>query len=343
MVVMSSWAGIESGPVSPTDSRPVPRAAETSTSDISDISATSADGRDHEPAVPRRLRRQQRPVIGSLDGAGVLLQRNARELVLGSALIILPGVVINLIATSLAFDRYQSFKRSVVSVPELLGGQPAATGIEELLAYLGLVVNSLAACLVGGYVATLVVRSQIGLPPTIRSGYRALSKRILALVTAWAIGHCWIVFAGLLLARVSGGGLASLIILGAPVIFVLATMTVVVSPAIVVERLGPIKGLRRAWRMARASFSTLFGYVCASILIGVVVQYGIAYLPRLLQQTGLVGFGRFAWLIEGAAGQLGRLISMPLVAIATTLVYLETRMTIEGMDLVLDADRAFGR
>ncbi len=292
--------------------------------------------------MQRRLRRQQRPIIGSLDTGGVMVQRNAREFVLGSGFIILPGVVLNLIGTSLAFDRYQSFKRSIISVPELLGGQKAATGIEQLLAYLGLLVNSLSACLVGGFVAALVVRFRMGIPVTIRAGYQGLWRRTPALLVAWVIGHCWVVLVGLGLAQVTGSALVPLVFLCSPVVAVFVALTALVSPVIVIERLGIGRGLRRALGMAKRSFGTVFSFVLASTFVGVVVQYGIAYLPRLLQATGLVAFGRFGWLIEGAAGQLGRLISTPLIAAATACLYLELRMKLEGMDLTLDADRAFG-
>lgn len=269
------------------------------------------------------------------------MQRNAREVLIGSALIILPGVALNLLAATLAFDRYESFSDSVVAVPELLGGARASTGIEEVLWFLGLLTNSLAACLVGGFVASLVVRRQTGLAITIRAGYRGLGRRLPALVAAWAIGHSWIFLGAWILRSVSGGALAPLLILGSPAVLVMITMTVVAAPAIVLERLGPVAGLKRAWRLGRTAFSTLFGFTVGSVVIGLVIQYGIAYLPRLLQATGLLTFGRFGWLIEGAAGQLGRLVSMPIIAIATALVYLETRMSLEGMDLTLEAERVF--
>jgi hypothetical protein len=281
-------------------------------------------------------------VIGSIDAAGVTVQRNARELLVGSALIILPGVALNVIAATLAFDRYQSVSGSVVSVPELFGGAAASTGVEAVFWYLGLVVNSLAACLVGGYAATLAIRRQLGQRMSIGAGYRALARRAPALIAAWLLGHSWIVLIGVALRAVGGSARVALIIVASPLVLVLVTMTVVVSPAIVVERIGGLAGLRRAWRLARIAFGALFGFTLASVTVGVFVQYGIAYLPRLLQATGLVTFGRFGWLIEGAAGQLGRLVSMPLVGAATAYVYLETRMNSEGMDILLDAERAFG-
>lgn len=279
--------------------------------------------------------------MGSLDSGGVFVQRHAREVVVGSALIILPGVVLTLIATTLSFDRYQSLKGSVVSVPELVGGQRAATGIEDIVLAIGLLLSNLAACLVGGYVATLVVRRQMGAAVTMHAGYRALAPRLPALLVAWLVGHCWLPLAWLALSRVRGGGVVTLIVLGVPAVLLLVTCTLLVAPVIVIERLGPFAAIRRSVRLARTDFGALYGFAFCSVVIGLVVQYGIAYLPRLLQATGLLTFGRFGWLIEGVTGQLGRLVSIPLVAAATAYVYVEVRMSREGMDLVIDADRAF--
>ena len=332
---MSAWAGIESTP-------PGRSTGGVSSSSGPTSSPTTTAGGERPLRGERRVRRQQRPVIGSLDAAGVMVQRHAREILVGSAFIIVPGVAINLFAATLAFDRYESFSGSVVSVPELLGGARSATGVEELFWYLGLLINSLAACLVGGYVATAAVRRQMGLPISVRAGYRGLLRRLPALLVVWVVGHCWIVLIGLMLRSTGGAGRTTLIVLGSPALLVAVTMTLVAAPAIVIERLGPIAGLRRSWRLARQSFGTLFGFALASVLLGLVVQYGIAYLPRLTEEVGLITFGRFGWLIEGVAGQIGRLVSMPLIAVATALVYLEVRMNQEGMDIVLDADRAFG-
>jgi len=271
-----------------------------------------------------------------------MLQRNAREVVLGAAGIVLPGVAVSLVAASLAFDRYQSFTGSVVSVPELVGGARGARGAEALLWYVGMFLNSLAACLVGAYATTLVVRRKLGLPISIGAGYRGMWRRLPALLVAWVLGHFWIVLVEVPMSRVRGTALVPLLVFGGPLAVGLSALTLVVTPAIVAERLGPFGAIRRSWRLSRLRFGTMFSFVAASATVGVIVQYGIAYLPRLMQRTGLVAFGRFGWLIEGAAGQLGRLISMPLVAMATALFYLELRMHLEGMDLVIDADRVFG-
>lgn len=340
---VSVWAGIESSPdagrgdaaAPPLANHPDPRRIRPDAPSPNSPSGRVAGAR-------RRLRRQQRPVLGSIDTAGALLQRHAREVVVGSAFIVLPGVLVNLVAASLAFDRYENFSGAVASVPEMLGGSASSTGVEQILWFVGVLVNSLAACLVGGYVATLAVRAQRGAAVSIRTGYSALWRRLPALVVAWAIGHCWVPFAVWIIAAVDAQTIGLAILFGVSTAWLLTTLTVLVAPTIVIERLGPLRGFARAWRLARSRFSILFAFVGASFVVGVFVQYGIASLPRLLQQSGFVALGRFGWLIEGVAGQLGRLISVPLIAMATALVYLDVRVSAEGMDLVDDAERAFG-
>ncbi len=77
---MNAWAGIESKP-QPSPALP---------SEPHTVAA--------RPKPPARLRRQQRPVVGSIDAAGAMLQHNGREVVVGAALIVLPGVVLTLVA-----------------------------------------------------------------------------------------------------------------------------------------------------------------------------------------------------------------------------------------------------
>jgi hypothetical protein len=114
-----------------------------------------------------------------------------------------------------------------------------------------------------------------------------------------------------------------------------------VSPVIVTEQVGPRRGLRRATHLARSRYGEVLGFVALTTLIGAAVRFGIAYLPRTLTWTGLVTFGDVGWLVEGIAGQVGQLVSVPLVGIATARYYLEVRMHAEGLDLAIEADRVF--
>ncbi len=69
---------------------------------------------------------------------------------------------------------------------------------------------------------------------------------------------------------------------------------------------------------------------------------GLATLAPLLEVTGFITFGGAAWLVQGVLVQIGVLVVVPLVALATAQMYLEVRLDAEGLDLVIDADAAFG-
>jgi len=83
--------------------------------------------------------------------------------------------------------------------------------------------------------------------------------------------------------------------------------------------------------------------VVASTVLGGLLLVGVASIPVLLEWTGFVTFGEYTWLATAIAAQLGVIITVPLIALATAQMYIEVRLDAEGMDLALDADAAFGR
>src|SRR5690606_29838296 len=63
--------------------------------------------------------------------------------------------------------------------------------------------------------------------------------------------------------------------------------------------------------------------------------YAIGLLPTLLAL--LVGTDGAGWVLIAVANVLGSLLTMPVVAAATVLVYLDLRVRTEGLDLELEA------
>lgn len=291
----------------------------------------------------RNVRRHERPVLGPFDLASTVFQRHAREVVLGSAVFIVPAVVINLIVSNVVFSRFDSFDEVVVSVPEFIGGIEAATGAETLLAFVAIVINSLAVALAGGFLAGLVVRRSLGLDVGVGSVLRAMARRLPALGVAWLLGHSWMVLGSLALVQIPSDALVGLGVIMVPVLAWIVSLTLLVSPVIVVERLGPIAGLRRGVSLARRRIGIAFGMVALCAVIGGGLRLLIGMLPQLIESTGLVTFGRFASTAEGVASQLSQLLIVPLVGLATAQCYLQMRMDVEGMDLMIEADSVFPR
>lgn len=288
-----------------------------------------------------RLRRHQRPALGALDQGGMLVQRHARAALLGSAVVVVPMVALNVVVSNLAFDRSNRLADLVVSVPELVGGVDAATGAETLLAYLALVGNSLAVALVGGYTAQMVLRRSAGLDVGIWSTWRPTLRRLPPLAVAWFLGHLWAFLLALLLVQVSASDWVGLAVFGAPLVAWFTSLTLLVSPTIVLERLGPWAGLRRGVRLARRRLGVSFGFVVLCTLVAGGLRLAIGWLPQLLEATGLITFGRFRNVADGVAAQVGQLIVVPLVGLATAVLYLQVRMDAEGVDLLIESDAAF--
>ncbi len=322
---MSEWVGIEDTP--PVVARP----------------AVAGGARTGRRAAAFRVRREERIVLGAIDRAGAVLRLQARAALVGGATFLVPVIAVSVAAAALAFDRFDTFSGSVLSVPELAGGVEAATGVETVLAYFGVVFAALAAALVGGYAAALLVRHDGGRPVDTGSTLRSVAPRLPALFAAWIVGHGWVLLVALAITGTSGDGRVALLLVLLPLGALLSVCTLLVSPALVVERLGVRAALRRSFRLVRARFSAAIGLCVGTAVIGSGLRLGIATLPRLATETGLVTFGPYGWLVEGIAGQVAQLVAVPLVALATAEFYLQVRMHAEGLDLVIAADTAFAQ
>lgn len=282
------------------------------------------------------------PVMSSIDDGARLFQRHARTLLLGSALFIVPVIALNVFAASLAFDRFDSFDGAVVSLPELIGGAAATTGVESTILFLGIYLTGLAVALCGGLAAEVVSRHRLGQTVRLPAVIRATVRRVPALAIAWFVGHAWMLVASPVLVLASNETSAGFGVLLSPVLLLLVAGTLYVSPVVMIERVGPFAAIARSFRLARLRFGTTVGLAITSAIVGLWIRFGITWLPRLLEQSGLVAFGRFGWLVEGVAGQVGMLLAVPVVAAATAWGYLEVRLAAEGLDLAIEAEVVFG-
>jgi hypothetical protein len=164
----------------------------------------------------------------------------------------------------------------------------------------------------------------------------ATGRKFPALLVSWLVGHSWAIAAIMLIDGVPALGVL-IAMLGA----VITVRTLYVAPAIIIENLGPRAALRRSRLLTKGMFGELAGFALLTGLVGLWMRGSLALLPRLAQTTGLIGFGSFGWIAEGVGSQLGLLISAPIVATATALSYLDTRVRREALDIVAGIPEAF--
>jgi hypothetical protein len=289
-------------------------------------------------AAPRpiQLRRSRNHVLSSLDDGGKMLQRRGRDLLVGSSLLLLPVVALNLWATTLAFDRGGSTTLTA------FGGDDVGTGIDDVAAVLAVVCASFAAAVIGCFTSAVLFSERFGAPVGLWPAIQSTVRRLPVVFVAWAIGHLWVpFFATWALASRSDDVVGRLFVV-IPIGALFSTATLYAIPVMVAERTGPLRALQRSWRLVRTRSVASLGFICSSALLGSLLFAGITFLPALVESGGFVTFGSYTWLAQGITGQLGVIVVVPLVALATAEMYLAVRLDAEGLDIALDADAAFG-
>ena len=170
------------------------------------------------------------------------------------------------------------------------------------------------------------------------------------LVGAWHVGRdlslaellrgslplAWPLLASWLLVHLAEG--VGMLLCGLPA---LAAMTwfLVTAPVIGAEGLGPIEAMRRSARLTSRRFWPVMGLSLLSGLVAYLFSQALGLLPTVL--TLFIGTDGIGWVLLAAGGVLTSLITMPVVAGATVLIYLDLRVRTEGLDLELQAAEVF--
>ncbi len=115
----------------------------------------------------------------------------------------------------------------------------------------------------------------------------------------------------------------------------------VTAPVIGAERAGPIQAMRRSARLVQRRFWNVLGAVILGVLVETLFTYAIGGLPTFF--SIFIGTEGIGWVLPAIAGIVTELVTMPLVAGITVLIYLDLRVRTEGLDLELRAMDAFDR
>jgi hypothetical protein len=329
MVGVSQWADIESAPASHRARR------STATADARSATTNAAARR-------RRLKPLERPTVAAIDVAGQIMQRNGRAVIVGSAILMVPMLALNMLVARLVY-RTSDGGSVVPSLPDALGGIDASAGSETMVRFIAAITASITAAWVGAFVCSLALGHQLGADVSPRRAMTTAVRRLPAVTGAWLIGHWWAWPASWIVANTTTETAWTLVAFCAVlIIWPLSTLTVYVVPVMVGEHLGLGAGLRRGIGLARGRFTMAASFVAFTGALGLSLRLAIGWVPDLAEQTGLVTFGQWRSTISGLAAQIGLLIALPLIAVATSVMYLQTRVHAEGLDLQLAAADAFG-
>jgi hypothetical protein len=220
-------------------------------------------------------------------------------------------------------------------------------------------VSVLLAVLVQGILAGLLTavigRGVLGHRITIRQAWQMAAPRLPALIGATfavlgLLVGVWAVL-GLVLLVMALAGVPTAVIVGVGVLGAFPEIAVTVwfgvmlslaAPAVVLERQGPLRSLRRSWQLVRRSFWRVFGILLLAGLI-VVLANSILELPFIAAGV-LAGFGDalsghapgLAVTLVAAVGSIvAGTVTRPISAGVVVLLYMDMRMRKEGLDLAL--------
>ena len=202
-----------------------------------------------------------------------------------------------------------------------------------------------------GTVAVVVGRSVLGTSTSLAEIWQLARPRLPALLGTTGLLlliYCalWIPFALMLAVAARTGQPAVILLLLlaglATALSEVAAWTLLSMAAVVVglERIGPAAALRRSWRLVRTSFWRILGILLLTALIYFVASEIIA-LPFIGAELAVVGgLGRFhvsvvSVVLASLGGIVAGTIARPFLAGAAVLLYCDTRMRSEGLDLVL--------
>ena len=194
-------------------------------------------------------------------------------------------------------------------------GSPAQLVLQGVSFLVLLFVSPLIAGVVARAVATTYLGGQLTAGEAVRATWRrfpALLVAKLLVVSSEAIG-----FLGLCV-----GALAVM------------ALWMVVAPAIVVEGLGPVQGMRRSLRLCSARYWPVLGIALLSGLITQMLGGVVGGVPGFA--ATIVGY-RWGFPLIALGNVATAVLVEPLTAIIATLVYFDLRIRQEGFDLQIMA------
>ncbi len=259
-----------------------------------------------------------------LDGAFKLFKAEARTIVVVTAAFLVP---VHIVAAFLQRDYLggvglASLFSDASSAESAIGSDGSGQGWASLLSFAA---SIFILPFVAGAVSRIVSAAYLGERLTAGQALRAVASRWWAFIVAWILVHILEIVAGVFCVL--------------PGLLVMALM-VAVAPAIAIEGLGPIKGMRRSFRLVRPRLFPVLGIALLSGLVASTVGSVLGGVPSVL--SIIVGL-RWGWPLLAVGSILSGLVSTPLISIVATLVYYDGRIRQEGLDLqIMAADLARG-
>lgn len=253
-----------------------------------------------------------------LDATFRLLRANAKALAPVLLLIAFPFEAIAAYNTRNAQSLNQVFA-NLGNPQQRQNATPSSVLIVGYLVILGI---GLMTPVVAGFVCRTIAASYLG------EQYRAgqVVKTSVGTIAALIISSLLVHFAEL------GAGIFCIL----PGLAVMA-LFVLTAPAIVIEGLGPVAGMRRSWKLVRPRFWPVLGTALLGGLMVLIMATIIAVVPE--QIVGAIAGDHAKAVVDAIIGTITQAFQWSVAATMATLIYFNQRIRSEGLDLQVMAAR----
>ncbi|WP_225831552.1 hypothetical protein [Streptomyces sp. NK08204] len=265
------------------------------------------------------------------------------------AVILLQGFVLDDTATDASFNDQTSLGDAFRS----LGVAMLGAGVVALISVVGTIVAT-------ALLTTVTSRAVLGRPVSTREAWRDARPqvpRLFGLLFLLGLISAGVLLCGALPGIVvlavggSGGTGAALLVLGllaaAGVLLWLVVRFSLASPALMLERQGIVKSMSRSAKLVRGSWWRVLGIQLLAALIANIVTSLVTipfmFIGAAVSDDGMTSLfgtstGHVGWtflILSGIGSVIGSMITFPINAGVTVLLYIDQRIRREALDLEL--------
>lgn len=248
-----------------------------------------------------------------------------------TALVMVPITLINLLLSSSMLTTTSTRFNGSTSV---WFGDPNAFC---LAGGVSIVLALIQAVLINGPITFIASESQFGRKVSIGEAFRARQSRFTTLGCGFGLLY-GILFAFLISVALLAAICAPVLISIGIVAYIGVATYAFLVPVLILENVSTSMGLNRAWSLGKARFWTAFGLIAVIGLLSFIISLAFTALVQFFFLQSISSFSTTTAEIVNAL--LALIISVfvtPLLPIALTLLYYDTRVRLEGLDIALQA------
>ena len=271
------------------------------------------EGFGDNPLVARR-------VVEIIDRTFRIYRDNFVTFVSLAALVIVPVTLVTLFVETISPPEFTTV--------EEISGDPLEVDWAVLVAVA--VTSFLQVVLVNGLVTHMASENHLGRKPSVAEGFAQARNRIVPLAL------------GLLLVGIIVGGASALltvltlllyvpIVVFPVVIYFGIAIYLFIFPVMMLERVGVAFGARRALMLCKARFWPVFGLSFGILVITLTLTIIFSALVTAIFNTG----GVERDILQSLAEMVANIFTVPILPIGLTLMYYDTRIRLEGLDITL--------